>query len=399
MLDTLRRWRADRALPTRARDAATRDCAGPGAADPGPARASAAILDWLRAAQDRGASADGGFARDYSLIDGWATSYPETSGYIVLTLLDAADDGHPDMTDRARRCLGWLVSIQFPKGGFQGGRAEQLPRVPVTFNTGQILIGLAAGAARLDRARYEGPMRRAAAFLRDSLDPDGAWRSHPAPFARPGDKAYETHISWGLFEAARVTPDENFGEAGLREVDWALTHQAGNGWFASNCLEDASAPLTHTIGYGSRGVIETSRGSGRANLITAARRTADGLLPATAPDRPLAGRLDGGWGGAVPWVCLRGSAQLAHCYLLLAPAGGGEPDLDAAPRRLLADVRRTVALDGPEGERGCVRGSFPVAGGYGRYSISIGRPSSRSPPTARFPARSCANGRSWRAPA
>lgn len=363
MLSVLRRFREDSALPAAARQARRDDARGLPERDPGASPVIAASLGWLARAQDCSASADGGFARDFSLVRGWATSYPETSGYIVPTFIDS---GEPELVERARRCLDWLVAIQFDNGGFQGGRVDQTPRVPVTFNTGQILLGLAAGADRLDRGRYLEPMRRAAGFLRDSLDADGCWRSHPTPFARPGEKAYETHVSWGLFEAARVLPDEGFGEAGLRQVAWALTKQAPNGWFASNCLEDPDAPLTHTIGYVLRGVVEAWRWSGDDALLQAAGRTATGLLPAIAPDGRLAGRLDRNWRGTVDWVCLTGSAQIAHSLLLLA-GPLGRPDFAEAGRRLNAYVRRSVALSGDPDIVGGVRGSFPVDGDYGRF--------------------------------
>src|SRR5947209_3043523 len=55
-----------------------------------PARCIDAGLRWLCAAQDFSASADGGVARHYSLVAGWGESYPETTGYIVPTLLMCA---------------------------------------------------------------------------------------------------------------------------------------------------------------------------------------------------------------------------------------------------------------------------------------------------------------------
>ncbi len=128
-----------------------------------------------RAAQDCSASKDGGVARDYSLLRGWATSYPETTGYIVPTLLEYARRKHDDaVRERARRMLDWLVSIQLPAGGFQGGRIDSVPVVPVTFNTGQILIGLAAGQSSF--GTYEEPLIRAADWLVATQDEDGCWR-------------------------------------------------------------------------------------------------------------------------------------------------------------------------------------------------------------------------------
>lgn len=338
------------------------------ARDPGIDAVVEACTRWLCLAQDKSASNDGGVARDFSLQKGWATSYPETTGYIIPTIIDLARrKSDAGLHRRARRMLDWCVAIQFPEGGFQGGKIDATPRVPVTFNTGQILIGLAAGAAEYKEPHYLEAMHRAAAWLRDDLDPDGCWRKHPTPFAKQGEKAYETHVSWGLFEAERVAPGHAYGEAGLRQVDWALTKQQPNGWFASNCLSDANNPLTHTIGYVLRGVLEGHLLSGRADLLQAAQRTGVSLVEAVGPDGYLAGRLDSNFRPAVDYVCLTGSVQIAHCLFLLHRLTGERRFLDTG-RKLTSYVRRTIRTEGgPEATVGGVKGSFPVDGDYGQW--------------------------------
>ncbi|MEG0886145.1 MAG: hypothetical protein RSH52_33445, partial [Janthinobacterium sp.] len=112
--------------------------------DPGPQAVVDACTAWLCAAQVHSSSNDGGVARDYSLLTGWASSYPETTGYIIPTMIALArragdEGGDAALHERARRMLDWCVAIQFPAGGFQGGKIDSTPRVPVTFNTGQIL--------------------------------------------------------------------------------------------------------------------------------------------------------------------------------------------------------------------------------------------------------------------
>lgn len=337
--------------------------------DPGPDAVVRASLDWLLAAQAGSRSKDGGVARDYDLRSGWSASYPETTGYIIPTLLEAAKVRHDARFARAaRRMLDWLVRIQLPDGGFQGGRIDQTPVMPVTFNTGQILIGLAAGVRYFNDPAILQAMHKAARFLRDSQDTDGCWRSHPTPFAGPGDKAYETHVSWGLFEADRVAPGEGYGEAGLKQVRWAISRQRANGWFDDNCLTQPSSPLTHTIGYVLRGIIEAHRWQAHPDLIASARRCADGLLPAISGQGYLAGRLNANWQPAANYACLTGSAQIASCYFLLHEIEANPAYLSAG-RRLNGFVRRTVALDGAADYRGGVRGSWPVDGGYGRYQF------------------------------
>ena len=340
---------------------------GLSAQDPGCQPVIDACADWLCLAQDRSASADGGVARDFSLIKGWATSYPETTGYIIPTMIELARrQSSADQHQRARRMLDWCVAIQYQDGGFQGGKIDATPRVPVTFNTGQILLGLAAGVAEYHDPRYLDSLMRAAGWLRDTQDADGCWRKHPTPFAALGDKAYETHVSWGLFEAERVAPGNGFGDAGLRQVDWALTQQQPNGWFASNCLSDPAVPLTHTIGYVLRGVVEAHRLTQRPDLLAAACRTADSLCAVIDAEGRLAGRLDSNFRPAVDWVCLTGSVQIAHCLLMLHLVTGRAHYLDAG-RRANRFVRRTVRLDGVAEQRGGVKGAFPVDGDYGRW--------------------------------
>lgn len=366
ILDRARKVRAELTLPADAKAEARSDGQVAVPLDPGIAPSVEAALAWLSAAQDHSTSRDGGIARHFSLISGWGASYPETSGYIVPTLL-RGQPGQPTAPhrERARAVLNWLTSIQLPSGGFQGGMIGQSPVVPVTFNTGQILIGLASGVAELGES-YRASMRAAADWLVDTQDADGAWRKNPTPFAKAGEKTYETHVAWGLFEAARVDPDRGYGEAASRNIRWALTKERPNGWFADCCLTDPSRPLTHTLGYALRGVIEGYRFGGEQAFLDAALRTANGVMSALAPDGFLPGRVRRDWSGAVSWSCLTGSSQIAHCWLLLYQITGNARFRDAA-RKTNAYVRARVRIAGASEVRGGVKGSFPVDGEYGQF--------------------------------
>ena len=333
--------------------------------DHGAERVLSEVIDWLCRAQDKSASADGGVAREYSLIHGWASSYPETTGYIIPTLLAYAErSGRRDLMERAKRMTDWLVSIQLPEGGFQGGKVDSSPVVAVTFNTGQVLFGLAA--AHRIFGGYLQPLRRAADWLVSTQDSDGCWRRYPSPFAQSGEKVYDTHVAWALLEAERLDPGRGYEGAALANVRWALGSQADNGWLKNCCLDGAAEPLTHTIGYALRGILETYRYCREPSYLDAGRRTADGILSALRADGLLPGRLRPDWTPSVDWVCLTGSAQIAHCWLSLFEETREQRYADAA-FRTNAFVRRTVRIDGAPDVRGAVKGSFPVNGAYGRY--------------------------------
>jgi hypothetical protein len=365
-LNLIRATRAYVRMPAAVRSARRRDRREGLGTDLGIDWAVQEGLSWLGRAQDSSATRDGGVARHYGLVDGWSASYPETTGYIVPTMLEHARIvGDATLQARGRRMLDWLVSIQLPGGGFQGGMVDQKPVVPVTFNTGQILIGLAAGVTQFGDP-YRSPMRAAGDWLVRTQDPDGCWRKHPTPFAAPSEKAYETHVSWGLFEAARVDPDRGYAEAALRNVRWALSLQRANGWFDKNCLTDSSQPLTHTIGYVLRGIMEAYRFSGDAELLNASCRVADGVLSAIRPDGSLPGRLNSDWCGTVRWSCLTGNVQIAHSLLMIHEKIGNTPYRDAA-YGLNRYVRRTLRDDDPPETRGAVKGSFPIGGNYCQF--------------------------------
>ncbi len=335
--------------------------------DPGAKIAVEACGRWLCRAQDNSGSFDGGVARHYSLLDGWAASYPETTGYIVPTMIRLSREfDDPDYLRRAERMLDWLTDIQLPNGGFQGGTIDKGSKIPVTFNTGQILLGLAEGFRVFGHGRYEEAMHRAAEFLRDSQDRDGCWRSHPTPFAEAGEKAYETHVSRGLLEAERLASGFGYADAGLRQVEWALKKQRENGWVGDCCLDDPSAPLTHTLGYFLRGVVEAYRCSERESFLQAAKRTADALVKAQRNDGALPGKLRKDWSPAAKWSCLTGNSQISECLLLLYEITRDDGYL-AASRKLNSFVRRTIRTGGEGDMAGGVKGSYPVDGEYGRF--------------------------------
>ncbi len=364
--ELVRRARAYAQLPRALKAVRKRDRRGGLRGDPGIERAVTEGLSWLGRAQDASTTHDGGVARHYSLRTGWSESYPETTGYIIPTMLAHARLRNDDaLRGRARGMLDWLVSIQLPSGGFQGGTIDESPVVAVTFNTGQILLGLAAGVSEFGHD-YRGAMLAAADWLVETQEADGCWRRYPTPFARDGEKAYEKHVSWGLIEADRIEPGRGYADAALRNVRWALTNQRPNGWFDRCCLDDPTQPLTHTIGYALRGLLEVQHFFDNPLLLEAARRTADGILTAIRHDGFLPGRLNSDWRGGVSWSCLTGNVQIAHSLLILYDKTGYKPYRDAA-YKLNCAVRCTFRIDDPEETRGAVKGSFPIDGNYGSF--------------------------------
>jgi len=363
--ERLKRLRLSAMIPVEARTEMRREAEPDALTDHSIDRVIIECLEWLKRAQNFSLSC-GGVARDYTLGKGWTSAYPETTGYIIPTVIREAREHHDfELMDRARSMLDWLLEIQMPCGAFQGGTMGSRQLVPVTFNTGQVLLGLADGAREFS-GQYSSAMHRAADWLVKTQDDDGCWRKYPSPFVVPGEKVYDCHVAFGLLEAARISPHMPYAEAAMRNLQWAISQQTHNGWFKHCCMIDPQSPLTHGIGYALRGIVEGYRFSGDRKLLEAALKAAEGTLSALTPDGFLPGCLDSQWRGTVSWSCLTGTAQIAICWLLLYQETGDARFRDAA---CLANqyVRRTVRITGSANTRGAVKGSFPVAGKYCRF--------------------------------
>ena len=76
---------------------------------------------------------------------------------------------------------------------------------------------------------------------------------------------------------------------------WALRRQTKNGWFHDCCLNDCNRPLTHTIGYALRGILEAYRSSNERSFLDAAVLTGEAVMQRLGEDGSLAGRFDREW--------------------------------------------------------------------------------------------------------
>jgi hypothetical protein len=356
-----------RNLPVAARNEYLSDHIGIWRKDPGIDLAVSNGINWLCLAQDKSISQDGGVAIYYSLLTGWGASYPETTGYIIPTMIDySKSNENASIRQRAKRMLDWLVSIQLEDGSYQGGDILIKKRVPTVFNTGQILLGLVSGFKEFGD-EYRTALCRAATWLVNVQDSDGCWRKYVSPLVVPGEKAYHAHVAWGLMEAARIFPDHGYGEAAIDNIHWVLRQQKSNGWFQNCCLDDPERPLTHTIGYTLRGVLEAYLFNSDPKFLEASILTADGILSAFRDDGFLPGRLLSDWGGAVGWSCLTGTVQIAHCWLILFQITGEKKYWEAA---LIANryVRSRMRTNWPLEQRGGIKGAFPVNGHYHAFN-------------------------------
>lgn len=327
-----------------------------------------AAAAWLLRAQ--AATPDDGVSQGYFPCDpihgGWAPSYPETTGYIITSLLRYARRyGRPAAANAALRMGRWEREIQMESGAVQGGAlCAPERRTPAAFNTGMVLDGYCSLLEEeLDDGLYEAAAR-AARFLVDDLGPEGYFRTNGRFVSADRIKTYNVLCAWALYRFAALGGDRNCSTAAIRAVEAALRQQQTNGWFADNCLTAPAAPLTHTIGYTLQGILEVGVLAGREDFLDAARQ---GLLPLLARvERSgfLSGRFLADWTPAAPYACLTGSAQVAVIAYRV-----GELTRDRTPAaiadRLVNYLKALQKVDSPiPAINGALAGSYPFFGSY-----------------------------------
>ncbi len=351
--------------------------ATPHSVTPGLRHVEAAIA-WLKRAQDA-SGPGGGVSWGYrarrpirtGIPLGWVGPYPETTGYIIPTMLRYGDlAGDDDSVERARRMALWELSIQLPDGGFQGGIHGELPIASSTFVTGQVLFGLTAAYKRFGDEAFLVGARRGAAFLLQCLDDTGRFVAGQSHFCdAPGAKTWEARTGLAMAEFGNLVHDNQLCDAASRVADYTLNSQRSNGWFENADLQDHDVPLTHTIGYVLEGLHGMASELGRRDCLDAAQRTLDRLAGLVDDDGFLAGRWRQDWTPAVEWCCLTGAAQIGGVFLRVFEETK-KPEYLEAGKKLLGFVCFTQELrPGIAGLDGGIRGSYPFGGEYGKWSV------------------------------
>ena len=267
--------------------------------------------EWLCHAQDM--SGDGGVIGRYRLDQGWTSSYPETTGYIIPTFIQLAAVLGDDFLDRASRCVEFLLGVQLENGAFPAGEIADNRTRPSTFNSAQIVHGLLAWHKKTGDPASLDAAFRACEWLVGTQDNDGAWRQYYAD-ARP--TTYSAYMSCWLAELGVYKSDERFLASANRHLDWLLLQQdRDTGWF-DRCgftqeLHDLRISDTHSIAYTLAGILRLSQLLERPEAMRAVQFAATGISNTLEQWDWLPGMLNWQWNASANSAALTGNAQLA----------------------------------------------------------------------------------------
>jgi hypothetical protein len=325
---------------------------------------------WLIHAHQQGSS-DG--CGTFYFHSGWTSDYPETTGYIIPTLLRYSSDQNSQWSQQAEstalKAGEWLLTIQKDDGGWPGGYVAQ-NRPSVVFNSGQILRGLYSLYKHTGEAKWKDAAERCILWVWDQLDQEGRFSTNDYMGAI---RVYGTYVmapilDWSVhFE----TQSQQWRTLALRHLNWVCTQQNQQGWFANcdNTQNKNDKPIIHTLAYTIDGMWNAGLTLNNEDFKSAALLPARVLATDFLTRGILSGRYTSNWTGTEAFIPT-GGAQLAIVWESMFEATG-----EAIWQKAYQQMNRLLCVIARRGARedadslGALPGSFPLWGRYEPFGL------------------------------
>lgn len=301
-------------------------------------------------------------SKGYRLLKGWMPPYPETSGYIIPTLMAIGrEKSDPSYLATARKIGHWLLGVQQKNGGF-AGREVGVQEQPDVFDTGMILLGLNALIHEGEADSFLPAGRAAADFLVSSLDDSGCFvrnMSHDIVHT------YNVRSAWAILAFAELAQDSKHRDAAIACGRWTVAQQNEHGFYLRNNFKPGGNANTHGTAYVMRGLLQMHLLTGDAQFLESVTRAADKVCSLYERNGVVAAELGPEWQYLSSHICLTGYAQFAIILYRLFTMTGDQRYLKTAGG-LVDEVAsyQDIASHGAPWH-GAIAGSFPI---YGRYA-------------------------------
>jgi hypothetical protein len=322
-----------------------------------------AAINWIK--QAYAATGNQGISKGFNpIFNRWYPAYPETTGYLIPTLLNAANlNNQSELNKIALDLAIYLLKCNTSEGGIAHWK-DHSKSYPIVFDTGQVIFGwLAAYKFSKDKVYLQAAVR-AGDWLVSIQDASGSWRQNQHLGV---EKVIDARVAWALLKLYNYTDKIDYLQAASRNLYWAMQQQDTDGWFKQCAFSIGSDPFTHTIAYTAEGLLESGILLNEANFISAARLTADALLNHQRPDGWIASTFGPNWRPSSSSCCLTGNCQISRLWLRLYEINCNDKYLEAAKRAIIFVTNKQNIKTTNENIRGAIAGSSPIYGKYERF--------------------------------
>ena len=319
-----------------------------------------AALDWIiKSLNHNGGNGSSAYYSNLYPPFGWSKAYPETTGYLIPTLIDY-DELYPELKllDKSIQCGDWICSLAFENGalpgGLEGSKNESI------FNTGQMLIGLNSIYSLTKDVKYFKIIDSAVNWLCQNLEENGSWKNYA--YIEGYVPSYYTRVVWPVLASNKFIKSDEITLLMRKALKFYEKKINKNLSITDWGFKKGEKAFTHTIAYTLRGFFESSVILENDNLLNRTIDICEKLLKISAFKGRLAGRYSNTWKGDYNFICLTGNAQLSILFTKIFSINNDVRFLNAALFYMEPVLKAQVLKNNYK--YGAISGSSPF---YGRY--------------------------------
>ena len=310
-----------------------------------------------------------GSAAYFLPLKGWSKSYPETTGYIIPTLLDASkitkDYKYQDIGFE----LGdWLLSIQDEEGFWMNSLYPYTKKSSSSiFNTGQILIGLVSLYDLTKNKKWIQASEKALSWLTRDFTEDNLWS--PNDYLNKNETpSYYSHVIWPMLEVCQRINDCRKTELCEKAILKIIERKKNNDVFYSWGFKNNEPAFTHNIGYTIKGIQECGRILNNKNIFESVNSTLDRLINISElKSGKLGGLINDDFREVGNFVCLTGNLQIAESLLIYESKNEDLRIVNCAAKLIDFVCSRQILEFPIKNIEGGIPGSAPFFGRYMRF--------------------------------
>lgn len=318
-------------------------------------------LDWIY--QSFKVNGYHGSSGSRTVLGRWAAPYPETTGYLIPTLL-LGDKYLPKhgLADIAKKQLSFFKTIRTDEGSYYSDTAKASP---IVFDVAQILLGHIALVPHLehpDTLLQEIEITKD--WLSDLLDEEGIIISHN--YVDNFQPSYYSRIAWPLAFAENII-DSKVSLRTKKLVENIVSLRNENSSFKNWGFHKGAAAYTHTIAYTLRGLWEYAELVNSQKIKNQVKTTLKTISKLIKENNKVAATYDEQWNGDSSYICSAGNAQLALMLLITYERTSRLEYLDTVTTLLkpLLKGQRKFSLN-----KGAVPSSLPIWGNYQKMKFT-----------------------------
>jgi len=313
---------------------------------------------------------NGGSSAGYDMIlKEFLPPYPETTGYWIKTLYrvkklySSLFNRVFESIDVIDGCVEWLLTIQRDDGTFPGSYGNYSHQEPIVFNNGQIILGLLEHYNHTEEEKILKSIIKVADWLVEVQSESGVWDKYTHC-----QYSSNTRTGYALIQLGKLTNIDKYYIAGVKNIDYAISCQQGNGYFNNNGFYENETAYTHTIAYAIRGIWEAGLLESNEQWLLSSMKGYKYIVELMDESGFLGGAISQDFTHCDSYCCLTGNAQLSIIGFK-AYEKYQEPFYLERGTKLLNYVKNTQFVSTEKNVSGGIAGSWPISGDYSKFKI------------------------------